>query len=722
MLVSLAVVVWLLGEQTGFWPSNILQRLEWIAYDERVNRTLDGVKDEGVVIVDIDESSIQRIGHWPWARSTLAELTHKLFNDYDIQLLGLDMVFAEREGDALEERWQALVREFPQLPDRPTVPAGDDLFAEALMNYPVVTGFYFQQSASSLPSTGLLSEPLMVLNAEEDYLQIPFLKPSRYTANIETLQAGAWAGGFFDNPMVDNDGVIRRAPLVQLYEGELYPSLPLAMLGTVLGFPPVELDIIEGGGVLQLEGIDLGGFYFPTDPRGGALVPWSGPREHYTYVSAADVLSGDADTDILNDAIVLLGTSAPGLMDLRSTPVGGVYPGVEIQANLLSGMLQMNFKQEPGYSVAITALGILAFGLLFTFLYPRFRALAILVVSGLLLSLHLWLNLYAWNGGLVLPLASGVLLIVLLTGWHLAMNFLRESAEKRQVAEQFGRYIPPELVSDIVKTPEAQDMVGQEKELTVLFSDVRGFTSFSEQIPPAELTDVMNRLLTPVTQAIHANRGTIDKYMGDAVMAFWGAPLDDPDHPLHAVEGALAMQDALDQINREFEAEGKQRLAMGIGVHTGVMNVGNMGSEFRMAYTVLGDNVNLGSRLEGLTKNYGVEILVSETTVEKLNETAHDFVFRTLDKVQVKGREAPVAIFELMGHRNEHLVEKAASSDAGIKLYQQQKFEKALRAFESHLKQFPNDKLAQLYIERCRQYLETPPPKDWDGVFVHTTK
>jgi len=359
-----------------------------------------------------------------------------------------------------------------------------------------------------------------------------------------------------------------------------------------------------------------------------------------------------------------------------------------------------------------------------TWLYPRTRAAQLIGLSTLLLGLLICANMYAWHHGLVLPIASSIILTVLLTLWHLTLNFWRESYAKKQVAEQFGMYIPPELVKDIVASPEAQDMVGQEKELTVLFSDIRGFTTFSEKIPPAELTHVMNRLLTPVTQAIHAHQGTIDKYMGDAVMAFWGAPLPDDMHALHAVQGALAMQEALAQVNQEFVQEGKQALAMGVGIHTGLMNVGNMGSSFRMAYTVLGDNVNLGARLESLTKNYGVDILISDTTREKIAPTGQ-FLLRKVDKVRVKGRLAPVEIFQLLGRQEQasaHQKAMVSSFERALADYETAEFTKARKAFQIHLGQWPEDQTAQLYLGRCESYLQTPPSPDWDGVFTHKEK
>ncbi|MCC5854356.1 MAG: adenylate/guanylate cyclase domain-containing protein [Idiomarina sp.] len=729
-LVSLVLVFWLLGEQVGVWPSQVLQRLEWLSYDERVVRTLDGEEDPAIVIIDIDEYSLQQGGQWPWPRAQVARLLENLFDEYQIQLLGLDVIFAEPEANLLATQWHQLVSRYPDLPDEPEIVSGDVLLAETLMNYPIISAFYFDQANSTANgysrSTGELPPPLMMAEPTNNWTSLPIPRPSRFTSNHPQVQPFVLAGGYFDNPMVDDDGVFRRVPLLQEWQGELYGSLPLAMLYTLLGQPPVALDVHEAGGMLHLEGVDVGGFYFPTDPTSSVLVPWQGFREHFTYISAYDVLTGAVDPEQLAGKIALLGTSAPGLMDLRSTPVGGVFPGVEIHATILAGMLQMSFKSEPGYSLAVTALGIALIGLLMTIFYPRLRAVALMSISALLLILHLAANLYAWHAGLVLPLASGLLLIALLTSWHLTMNFWRESAEKRQVAEQFGRYIPPELVKDIVASPEAQDMVGQERELTVLFSDVRGFTSFSEKIPPAELTDVMNRLLTPVTRAIHKHRGTIDKYMGDAVMAFWGAPLPDDEHAVNALAGALAMQEALAEINAEFVSEGRDSLAMGIGVHTGVMNVGNMGSEFRMAYTVLGDNVNLGSRLEGLTKGYGVDILFSENSLAALSCLVEPlFLYRRLDRVRVKGRETPLTIYQLMGYLNtasEQEKQLATSSDSALELYEQGHFKGALRAFKKHLEDQPTDPVAQLYLERCEEYLATPPPADWDGVYTHTSK
>ncbi|WP_114416866.1 CHASE2 domain-containing protein [Marinospirillum perlucidum] len=722
-LVSLLLLLLVLGEMAGFWPLKAVDRLEGLSYDLRVQSTLSYEKDPSIVIIDLDERSLSELGQWPWPRVVVAELIQTLFLDYDLGLLGMDIVFAEPEGNQLALQWQALQQQYPQLPTDPPLPAGDRILAQVMANFPVVTGYYFQSRVKETdpPSVGQLPPPIAVDADPQLLASLPWPRPERYSSNLDILQDAALGGGFFDNPFVDDDGVFRRVPVLQYWEGGLYPNLPLAMMYQVLGQPPLQLDIAEGGGVPQLEAVDVGGFKIPTDSRGGALVPWYGERGHFTYVSATDVLHGRVDPSKLEGALAILGASAPGLMDLRATPVASIFPGPEINASLLAGILHQSYRAEPAYSLAAGLLILGVLGLLITFIFPRLKAIAVLVVSLVLVTVHLGINIWAWQEGWVLPLASGLLLLILMAGWHLAMNFLRESREKGWVTERFGQYVPPELVEEMVDSHASFGLEGEERELTVLFSDVRGFTSFSEGIPPAELTGVMNRLLTPITKAIHANQGTIDKYMGDAVMAFWGAPLQDEQHASHALDGAFAMLKALDEINQVFTAEGMKPLAMGIGLNTGFMNVGNMGSEFRMAYTVMGDNVNLGSRLEGLTKAYGVKIIVSEMTAK----AAPEYAYRRLDKVRVKGRSEPVTILEPLGLETSLQAEDRdwlQKHEAALEVYHQARFTEARQLYQKLQADYPQDSLPGVYLDRIDHYLEQPPGEDWDGVWTHTEK
>jgi adenylate cyclase len=335
--------------------------------------------------------------------------------------------------------------------------------------------------------------------------------------------------------------------------------------------------------------------------------------------------------------------------------------------------------------------------------------------------LTIFTAIIAWNNHLILPLASPLLLIGLIFILHMTYGFFIESRGKRQLAHLFGHYIPPELVDEMSDSPTDFSLDGESREMTVLFSDVRGFTTISEGMDPKQLTQLMNRLLTPMTRVIHKNRGTIDKYMGDAIMAFWGAPLKDSEHARHALYAALEMMNELKIMQAEFKARGWPQVNIGIGLNTGNMNVGNMGSEFRMAYTVLGDSVNLGSRLEGLTKNYGVNIIVSETTKQSISE----YIFRELDLVRVKGKNEPVAIFEPVGHKND--LDKSVTSELtsykqALRGFRSQNWDKAEMDFFNLSRTNPERFLYQVYLKRISHYRKEPPGDNWDGVFTHTDK
>lgn len=720
-LGSVVILVAMVGQFLGFWPLSFFQRLEWISYDMRVRATLAGNQDPSLVMIDLDEKSLREVGHWPWPRDQLAELVNRLFDREGIAILGMDVIFAEAEHGTIQRRWQEHSAQFPALKTIPMPPSGDHLFAAALKDRPVVMGYYFQhEDDEHLPPSGQLGQAAQVQNRQA-LAQLPWFSPKRYSANLPVLQQSAATAGFFDNPAVDADGVFRRVPLVQRWQNQLYPSLPLAMLQTLLGDASLQIDVQEGGDVLQLEAIEVGGFRIPTDAHGSVLVPYQGGRGHFESISAVDVLQGRVPEGRLAGAMAVLGSSAPGLMDLRSTPVASIYPGPEIHLTVLSGLLQQNFKADPPFIMGLEVVILVIFGVLMTVYYPRLSAPILFVFSLILLAVWTGGIWWAWQEGWVVPLANGLVMIVGIAGLNLLFNLWRESREKSWVTQCFGQYIPPELVEEMVEHPEIQGLEAHERDLSVLFTDIRGFTSFSEKIPPSELSAVMNRLLSPLTEAIHAKRGTIDKYMGDAIMAFWGAPLPDKDHAEHALAGAFAMLQALENTNVSFQKEGLPALKMGVGINSGMMSVGNMGSSFRMAYTVLGDNVNLGSRLESLTKHYGVSILVSEST----QAAAPRWLFRRVDQVRVKGRARPLWIFEPLGlieHCPPEQKQLAQAFEAALDAYYSRDFAKAQQLFQAFAAQYPQDHLSHLYLSRIETYLAAPPADDWDGVWTHTEK
>ena len=734
--LSLGLVLIMMLHASGYYPLALLTKLELFAYDARLRLTLPGGIDPRIVIVDVDEASLAREGQWPWPRQRVAQLVDTLFSHYQVRLLGFDMLFAEaqtdptlaaidqlaegalRDNSAFQQQWTRLR---PQLKD-------DGRLVRSFQDRDVVTGYYFatpgQQSddlkVGQLPAP---AAPLADLGAAPN----PFASATGYSANLPQLQNSAASGGFFNSTLVDFDGLFRRLPLLMTHEGQLYEHFTLAVVRRLMGNPPLEFLLATGYQGAQglegarLEGVRIGAFDIPVDAQGAALVPYRGAQGSFPYLSASQVLRQQADPEVLRGAIVLLGSAAAGLMDLRATPVQNIYPGVEINASLIAGILDQRIKYRPAYTIGLELVLLALVGLLSTGLgwLPPLRALlATLGVAAGVLAL----NLFAWQElNQVIPLAPTLSLLLLLYLLHSSYGFFVQNRREHRLTRVFGQYVPRELVAEMSRRPGSFALGGESREMTVLFSDLQNFTTLSETLQPDQLAQLMQFVLTPLTRSIQEQRGTIDKYIGDAIMAFWGAPLADPDHARHAVLAALAMKNCLNALAPELQARRWPVLSMRIGINTGLMAVGNMGSEFRMAYTVLGDAVNLASRLEGSAKQYSVGIVISEST----RAAVPDIACRELDRLRVKGRAAPVTVFEPLGlaadlsssQQRELQRHEQALSDYRAELWQE-----ARVGFELLAVDHPDQPLYHFYLQRLADLQLNPPPAPWDGVFVLTEK
>ena len=704
-----------------------LSSLENQAYDARLKITLPKNVDKQVVIVDIDEKSLGEIGQWPWNRNILAKINDVLFDHYEIKAIGYDIVFAEEDIDEgaklLDEMAKGSLRDDPQFIDEyhrvMSSLQHDQRFSESLEDRKTVMGFVMDTDSIK----GGLPKPITRLD-KKTLKKLAINKTEGYTANLKLLQQSAFSGGFFNNPLLDDDGVFRRVPLLQTYKNELHESLALALTRAATGSPAIEMvvETNEDSGDLFLEWVTIGEIAIPVDHESGVLVPYIGKQKSFEYISAIDVLNKKVDKNTLSGKITLFGTSAPGLLDLRTIPLEAAYPGVEVHANIIQGILDGRILHAPGYTKGYEFIVISLIGIVLTFSLPMLSALySSLIILGSIVLL-IASNFYAWtNAQLVLPIAAPVLLVILLFALQMTYGFFVESRGKRQLAHLFGQYVPPELVEEMSMNMEDINLDGEMREMSVLFSDVRGFTTISESLEPKELTDYINAFLTPITKVIHDDRGTIDKYMGDAVMAFWGAPLEDDQHALHALTAAIGIVERMKSLRVEFSEKQWPEIYVGVGVNTGLMNVGNKGSEFRVDYTILGDAVNLGSRLEGLTKVYGVDIITSEFTRHSVPE----FEYRELDRVRVKGKDKPVSIYEPLG-----LLESIDKSERkllkqfhiGIKQYRAQNWDAAEREIFGLSQLDPDRKIYKIYLDRIMHYRENPPSADWDGSFTHTSK
>ncbi len=707
------------------------QRLELLAYDARLTATMPSKKDERIVVIDIDEKSLAAEGRWPWGRDKVAMLVSNLFDKYKIKVVGFDVMFPEADTSSglgtLEELDRTTFKNIPafgiKLAEiRPSLDF-DAQFASVIAKYPVVLAFAAENGfASSGTDLALGKLPDPVVEIEAGQTAYVAHKLTGYSANLPAFQDAASATGHI-LPMIDFDGVLRRVPVFVQYKTGLYESLSIAMYRTFRENEPMRIvpRADEGDGQMKFSYVQIGATRIPLDDDATAVVPYRGASPMYRYISATDVIRGKLKDGELDGKLALVGTSAQGLLDLRNTPVGGVYPGVELHANLLSGYLDNAIKHKPTFELAWKVFIILLLGLPLALALVKLNALwstvmVIIVATGFVIG-----NVLLWKNDLVLPLAIPLLMIGGLYLLNMAYGFFIEARSKRQITGIFGTYVPKELVEEMAKNPDAYNVKGEARDMTVLFSDVRNFTTISEGLAATELTALMNDYLTEMTVSIQTRRGTIDKYIGDAIMAFWGAPLKDENHVENALYAALEMQKTVKAIGPRYVARGWPKLEIGVGLNCGVMNVGDMGSSFRRAYTVLGDAVNLAARLEGLTKEYGVEILVSEHIVKRVPTV----VYRELDRVRVKGKLEPVGIFEAIALKEELTEAELDAVDRFhrvIEKYRAQKWDDAEAIIQKLMETDPKRKAYKLYLERITKLRAEPPGENWDGVFTFTTK
>lgn len=729
-LLGLLVLCALALHATGYQRIDLLSRLDAIVYDTRLRLTLPGGVDERIVIIDIDERSLAEEGRWPWPRDRLAELVDLALGEQGVRLLAFDVVFAEpdrssgidtltaladNELRAEQGFLQALERLRPSLDH-------DARFAAALAGRPVVLGYYLGHSDQS---SGALPDPVLPAGSFAER-PLAVTRWHSHGGNLPELQAAAMSAGFF-NPLVDSDGNVRRVPLLAEYEGAYYEALSLAVVRALLDFPPIFPGFAASGEHYGgLEWLDLpteaGDVRLPVDENIAVLVPYRGPQGSFPYVSASDLLHGRIPAQALAGKIALVGTSAPGLVDLRATPVGEAFPGVEIHANLIAGMLDGVLKQVPEYSAGLDLVILVAVGIVLIALLPRLSAVQSTLLAVAVFALLLALNLIFWQLlNLALPVVASLLLVVSLYVWNIAWGYVFESRSKRQLTSLFGQYVPPELVEQMSADPENYSMAGRKAELTVFFSDVRGFTSISESLPPEVLAELMNTYLAAMTRIIREHQGTLDKYIGDAIMAFWGAPVENPTHARQAVQAALAMQAAMPELNRELLARGWPTLTIGMGINTGWVTVGDMGSPVRQSYTVMGDAVNLAARLEGITKHYGVGLIIGEATLAQLGD---EFLVRELDRVLVKGKTEPVTIYEPIANSQQatsQQLHELAHWTQALQAYRNRQWNQAQDLLDA-LQQQADRPLYALYKQRIQHYLQQPPEQRWDGVHSLTEK
>ncbi|MHC2254501.1 adenylate cyclase [Bradyrhizobium embrapense] len=681
-----------------------------------------------VTIVDIDEKSLAdpRLGQWPWPRTRIADIVINLTR-LGAVVIAFDAVFSEPDRlnpdiaadtfSSLDEEMRARLRQLP---------SNDSILADAIKNSRVVLGESGGPNVRAdlnekLPVTGLA-----MLGEEPQRFMFQFPGLLR---NVPVLEEAAAGRGLF-TIRPERDGIVRRVPMMMVAQGITMPSLTFEMLRVAGGSGTILIKADKGG----IQSLGIKGFGIPTDLYGQLWIHYA-RRDPSIYVSAVDVLDGRVPPERIAGKLILIGTSSIGLNDIKTTPVTPAMPGVEVHAQVLESALTGDVVSQPSYGIAIEFLAAMIMGLLVIAFAPKFGPITLVVVGGLFASVLIGTSWYFYSQHRLLidftyPLMSTTAIYLTL----IFSAFVREQQQRRLIRSQFVQYMSPALVEQLAQAPERLVLGGEEREMTIMFSDMRGFTTISEtyKSDPQGLTALMNRFLTPLSNAILARKGTIDKYMGDAIMAFWNAPLDDKQHQINACDAALDMLERVDDLNRAREQEAKDGghvyvpLNIGVGLNTGTCVVGNMGSDVRFDYSVFGDSVNLASRLEGQSKEYGFPIIVGSKTALAVKEK---FAILELDFIMVKGKKEPEVIYAIAGR------EDVANSGRFQRLrnltiemlacYRGRDWDGALAAIERGRKTDEAQTLQylyRLYEARIRTFQKEPPPDDWDGAFALTTK
>lgn len=739
---------------------DFVSRLELSSLDTRFQLRGRLRTDPRIVIVDIDQRSQEILGRWPFPRNSFARMLDNLRGD-GASVVAFDITFSKPD-DTLSPlrilRSQLATGKKSTAANQQAVAAIDSLektynydqqFANAIQRFGrVVLGNYFLYTEADLQGVSQQSlEHYADLISFFPYPQVRALKSSGGSASYirlirdyaqfdlvpkgaeanEDLLTGALssdqAGTGFFNVVPDPDGVVRRALLAipygtdaNLANWDFYASMDVQALRlflnlssqqTVLDYGPTGIAALEFGPYATIV----------PDAIGRVMINYNGPSHTYPYVSVADVVNKSFLAGTFKGKLVLVGASATGIGDLRTTPFGGLdFPGVEIHANVIDNVLNHHFLHHDAAQVLTDLLFVFFFGIpvgvWLAFVQPRwlFAGLLLLVPFG---ALVYWAFLQGWWLNFIVPSLFTLIPNVGLVGLY---RVLVEDREKRRVRGAFQQYVSPEVVRRVLDDPKLVEP--RKTDITIMFSDVRGFTTLSESLDAQDLADLLNSYLTQMTQVVFAKEGTLDKYIGDAIMAFWGAPFEQDNHADNAAHAALEMMSRLDEMRRKWKQRGQPPIDIGIGINTGVASVGNMGSRLRYGYTALGDSVNLASRLEGLNKEYSTHIILSESTYITLRDT--NFLVRELDLIRVKGKLLPVTIYELMGRREttEDLIELAETFTNGHEAYKLRSWAEAKRWFEKALSRWPHDGPARVFLARCEEYLAEEPPADWEGIYV----
>ena len=685
-------------------PSSIDNRLKDYMFNIRGE---EAPKSNSVVIIDIDEKSLQSLGQWPWPRDIVATILRNL-TDSQIAIIGLDIVFAEEDRTSPHKVFEKLNIE------KENVPNYDFQFAQTVASTPTILGYQFEFQAKDHTKKEAPSIQTIFIEKNKKLGKNYLLEAKGTILNIPVIQDNSYSSGFFNN-IPDNSGVIRSVPLIISYDDEIYPSLALETLRIALGVKRITINYNENG----VKNLQLNDYIVPTDRHGRLIINFRGKEKTFNYISAIDIYNNDFKKEDIKDKIALVGTSAAALMDLRATPFESIFPGVEVHANTIDNIIAKDFLYEPSWVYGANIFIIFLLVLIVVYLTRKIHLIFIpFLITGVLFFTSYLIYYTLFNYGLVLNIFFPLMTIILSAIITIMLQYFYEIKKKDEIKNKFASKVSKDVMEQLLKDVNKNQLQAQNKEITVFFSDIRGFTKISEDIKqPDLLVKYINKYMTPMSEIITKNKGTIDKYIGDAIMAYWNAPFDIINHEDKAVKSALEQLNALDKLNISLKQNNQPLIDIGIGITTGIATVGEIGSIGRSDYTVIGDTINIGSRVESLCKFYDVKLIITNFTKNKLKE---NYTFRYLDYVQLKGKDEAIELWEVINttKMSNEYKEELKVYDKAIKLYKEEKLDEAKQIFKK-LDKENSSKIYKIYLARCKDYIIN---KNYQEVYKHENK
>jgi adenylate cyclase len=695
-----------------------------------------------VVLAVIDEKSIAKEGKWVWPRSKFADLVTKL-SQAEAKVIAFDVGFLEPDDMRIVQVIEDIQHDIQNfkidnlkiknyLEKLRIEKDNDKQLADAIKNSKakVVLGYFFLMNrgdAGHINEEEIRFHQLNIDNSKynlEHYLsskaqQAPLIEPVYPQSNIKQISIVAPYSGYFNmNP--DRDGVVRWLPAVLRFKDTLYAPLALVSVSAFFN-SPLEIRIDDNG----VREVQIGHVTIPTNEQGNILINYRGEEKSFPHIPITDILQGNIPdpSKVFKDKIVMVGATALGIYDLRVTPFGTRFPGLEIHANIVDSIIAEDFLYQPDWAEIYDVMAIFVLGIFLGILLPRVTVVPGLtaglgVFSSYIIFCQYLFSKYGQVLNMVYPLSVILLVYVSIT----AYRYFVETRQKRFIKDAFETYLDPMVVSQIIESPEPPRLGGEKREITAFFSDVQEFTKISEALEPEETTMLLNEFLTEMTDIILGHEGTLDKFVGDGIIALFGAPNILTNHAERACLASLRMQERLKELRAKWKAEGRPELKMRIGLCTGVAKVGNMGSEQRFDYTMIGDTVNTASRLEGVNKAYGIYTLISETTYKA---AGNNIVVREIDSIKVVGKKEPVTIYQLLGSIqdiDDRTRDTVARYHQGLRAYRNQRWDHAIKLFRTALSVSPDDGPSKTMLLRCNKFKLEPPGKGWNGAYAIRTK